>query len=194
MIESTRRFAHWPWVIAGLITLLTVIVLHQMGRVWWCACGSWRPGSWTVASMHNSQHLLDPYTFSHLLHGVIFFLALAAIKPIPRTWLLPIAILIEAAWEIVENTPMIIDRYRAATASLGYSGDSIANSVADILACAAGFVLARRIGLWPSVALFVAIELALLWLIRDNLTLNVIMLLHPIQAIKTWQAGGAMGA
>jgi hypothetical protein len=176
-------------LIVGM-TLVAVGYLRLQGRVWWCEQGDLNPISLGI-DVHNSQHLFDAYSFSHVLHGVLFFgilwwfrdrLSLPA-----RT---AIAAAIEVAWEMAENSPWVIDRYRTATVALGYTGDSVANSVCDILSFLAGFYLARRLGLWRSVAVFVATELILLWLIRDNLALNVLMLLWPIDAVRTWQAGG----
>jgi len=182
---------HWPVIVAvGMTFLLTALFLRIEGRSWWCACGDWRPWSFDVNTMHNSQHLLDPYTLSHILHGVIFFGLLYPLRNrISLGWRLVIACGLEAGWEMLENSPIIIDRYRTATAALGYSGDSILNSLADIAWCALGFEIARRLGLWKSVGLFFLFEIGCLLYVRDNLTLNVIMLLYPLQAIKTWQAG-----
>jgi predicted MFS family arabinose efflux permease len=166
------------------------VVLRAMGRQWWCACGGYVPWSWSVHSSHNSQHLIDPYFFTHVLHGVIFFGALKALLPrldAGRRFL--IAVIIESAWEILENSPMIIERYRAATISLNYFGDSIDNSICDILACALGYWIGGRIGWRWSIAFFIAVELALMVTIRDSLTLNVLMLVCPIEAIKQWQSG-----
>lgn len=173
------------------VGLLAVLALRLEGRIWWCACGS--PALWTsdAISSHNSQHLFDPYTFTHVLHGIAFFGILA--------WLwksggigakLTIALVVEAAWEVLENSPMIIDRYRSETISLNYTGDSIANSVGDILACGIGVLLARKLGLRWSIALWVTIEIVLLVWIRDNLFLSTLMLICPIDAIKAWQGGG----
>jgi hypothetical protein len=168
--------------------LVTVAMLRVEGRIWWCACRTPTPFSTQVHSSHNSQHLLDPYSLSHLLHGLIFYGCLRLIAPrLDRGWALVIALIIEAGWEVLENSPPVIERYRAATASLGYTGDSIVNSAGDVMSCAIGFFLAARIGWRWSVALFVAIELTMLAWIRDNLTLNVVMLICPIEAIKHWQ-------
>ncbi len=174
----------------GLIAA-TALILLAMGRVPICSCG--RADLWTseVFSADNSQHIADWYAPSHAIHGMIFYglLWLAA-----RRW--PIgaravaAIAIEAAWEIIENSPLIIDRYREATAALGYSGDSVLNSVCDILFMLLGFWLASRLSAWATAALAVGLELFTGWMIRDNLTLNVIMLLWPLEAIKAWQTGG----
>ena len=165
------------------------VILRAMGQQWWCACGGYVPWSWTVHSSHNSQHLIDPYFFTHVLHGVVFFGILKALLPRrdAGTRFL-IAVIIESAWEILENSPLIIERYRAATISLNYYGDSIANSICDVLACVLGYWIASRIGWRWSIVLFVVVELALMVTIRDCLTLNVLMLVFPIEAIKQWQS------
>lgn len=166
----------------------TIATLRWEGQGWWCACGElslWKGNIW---SEHCSQHLLDPYSFSHLLHGVLFFFATLLLLPrAAMPWRLWAAVAVECAWEVLENSPIVIHRYREATISLGYAGDSIFNSVADIGCCTAGFLLALRLGVRRSALVFVLTELVLLATIRDNLTLNVIMLVCPIEAIKTWQ-------
>jgi hypothetical protein len=173
-----------------LILLATVFVLRGKGRVWWCACG--QPNLWSgdPQSEHSSQHLFDPYSFTHILHGVLICGVLAwALPRLSRAWALTTTVFLEAVWEVLENSPLVIERYRTATIALGYQGDSVANSLGDILSCALGFLVARRIGLRWSVAVVVATELILLLWIRDNLLLNVVMLIRPIDAIKNWQAG-----
>ena len=178
----------WPWIAFALVLMGTVFQLHRQGRIWWCACG--RPFLWDgdIWSSHNSQHLVDPYSFTHVLHGVVFcgivWLVIPRVRLVWRLWL---ATFIESLWEILENTQLVIQRYRDATIGLGYEGDSIANSLGDIACCALGFLLAWRIGVKYSIILFVIVELALLISVRDNLTLNVLMLLYPIDAIKSWQ-------
>jgi hypothetical protein len=178
----------WPWLIFAFPLTAMVAQLRNQGRIWWCACS--RPVLWDgdIWSSHASQHLFDPYSFTHVLHGVVFFgliwWALPRIRVIWRLW---IAICIECLWEIFENTQFAIQRYREATIGMGYEGDAIANSMSDILCCTLGFILARHLGLRRSVILFVVVELILLFWIRDNLTLNVLMLIHPIDAIKSWQ-------
>jgi hypothetical protein len=185
--SRTRR----PLLMIALAIVIAVIYLRWQGRIWWCACGRWNPVSTVVKSEHNSQHLLDPYSLSHALHGILFFGFFWLFRRrLKLPWRLVGATAIEVAWEMMENSPIIINRYRAATVSLGYEGDSIVNSLGDILSFVVGFYLARRLGLWWSIAMFVLIELAMLWWIRDNLTLNVLMLLWPIDAIRRWQAGG----
>jgi hypothetical protein len=168
-------------------------LLRAEGHRWWCACG--RPTLWSgnIWSRHNSQHLLDPYSLTHLSHGLIFFAVFSLVPPLRRlrfAWRLALAIGIEAAWEIVENSHWVIDRYRHATMALGYQGDSIANSLGDIGCCALGFAIALRLGLRQSLLLLVASELLLLFWIRDNLTLNVLMLFHPVNVLRAWQMAG----
>ncbi len=137
---------------------------------------------------HNSQHFLDPYSFTHVSHGLLLcgLLAWAAPRLAPA-WQLLLAVCVETLWEVFENSAFVIQRYRTATMALGYEGDTIANSLGDILCCALGFLLARRLGLWASVALFVLTEIVLLLWIHDSLLLNVVMLIYPINAIKAWQ-------
>lgn len=175
---------------AGLI-VFTLVYLRWQGRVWWCACGHYWPISVTVNSPHNSQHLFDAYTFSHLLHGLLFFgLFWIFSDRISLGWRLFLSLLIECVWEMAENSPIVIDRYREGTVSLGYVGDSVINSVGDIVSMVVGFYLARWLGLWKSIAVIVAVEVFMVVTIRDNLTLNVLMLLWPIDAIRKWQSGG----
>ncbi|MCB0197632.1 MAG: DUF2585 family protein [Anaerolineae bacterium] len=178
----------WPWLVMALILILTLVLLRSQGRLWICACGQiylWVGDIW---SSDNSQHLFDPYAFTHLLHGVVFFWLLAWLVPhIPLLWRLSIAVVIEAAWEVLENSAFIINRYREATASLGYEGDAIINSVGDILIMAAGFMVAYKLGFRRSLILFIVVELILVFWIRDSLLLSVLMLIYPIEAIKQWQ-------
>ncbi len=179
-----------PWLAVAAILVVTAFLLQQQGRVWWCACGHLNAWAGDIWSSHNSQHLFDPYSFTHVLHGVLFFGLLAWLLPrMPLVWRLTAVIAFEAAWEVLENSQVIIRRYREATIGLGYEGDSIANSMADILCCVLGCLLARRMGFWRSAVLFVVTEVVLLVWIRDNLTLNVLMLTFPVEAIKTWQMG-----
>ena len=169
--------------------IIFAVILRWMGRLWICDCGI---GLYTfdAAGAETSQHLLDPYSLSHILHGVIFFWFLDAwAHRISWPTRLLLAIGIEMGWEVFENTPMVIDRYRSETAARGYTGDSILNSFGDVLSCAFGFWLTHKKGLGFGVALFLFIEFIMLVLYRDNLTLNVLMLLFPIDAIRVWQMG-----
>ncbi len=173
------------------IVAAAAIILYAMGQPLICRCGSVKIWHGDILSAENSQHLADWYSPSHLIHGLLFY---ALMWLVARRWTLDLravaALLIESAWEIIENSPMVIDRYRAATISLGYSGDSVVNSVSDILFMLIGFWLAARLPVAVSVALALMLELVAGYVIRDNLTLNIIMLLYPIDAIRAWQAGG----
>ncbi len=173
---------------AGLIAAATVAILWLMGQPWWCKCGSWIPWSWDIWSSHNSQHLLDPYTASHVLHGVIFCGMLYWLpRSVPGSARFLAAIALEGGWEILENSPLIIERYRESTMAQDYFGDSLANSACDLLASTAGYLIAYRLRAVKSVVFSVATELILVFWIRDCLTLNVLMLVWPIDAIKQWQ-------
>ncbi len=187
---TSHRNKTWPLVAIALVLVVTAFELRNQGRLWFCSCGNLYLWSANVWSSDNSQHLFDPYSFTHLLHGVIFFWILAWIIPrLSLIWRLWLAISMEALWEVVENSDFIIQRYREETAALGYQGDTIVNSLGDILICGVGFVLAYCLGIRRSLVLFVVTEVALLLWIRDSLILNVVMLIYPIEGIKEWQAG-----
>lgn len=174
-------------LIIAIVFAFHVLALHFMGRIAWSKQGF---GLWTSQSQgpNTSQLFADPYSFTHLVHGIIFFGVLWLFRGrVPLRWRFIVALLVEVAWEIVENSPFVINRFRAATASLDYTGDSILNSVGDVCFCLFGFILASRLSWKWSVALVVLSELTLLLLIRDNLFLSIVMLLHPIRAIKQWQ-------
>ena len=179
-----------PWILILSVTILAAFLLQILGRVWWCQQGDYAPWSWEVWSAHNSQHVIDPYTFTHILHGVLFFWITSLVfRKMPLAWRLLIAISVESAWEVAENTNAIIQRYREATISLDYYGDSIINSLGDILSFGIGFWLAYKIRFWLSLAFFVLMEITLLLWIKDSLILNIIMLVYPLEAIKNWQTG-----
>jgi hypothetical protein len=179
-------------IIASVLIVVTAAaILLAMGRNPICTCDAvdlWVGGR---DSPRTSQMIADWYSFSHIVHGVIFYAALWLVaRRWPVEWRFVVALLVEASWEVIENTPMVIDRYRTATAALGYTGDSVLNSVFDILMMVVGFIVARKLPWWGTVALVIVLELIPLFVIRDNLTLNVWMLLAPDPRIAAWQAGG----
>jgi len=182
----------WGAILLVLAMLaITAFVELRMGRSPFGPDGRfgwWEADIWSSA---NSQRVADAYSFSHFIHGIVFFgLLWLVARRLPIGHRLMIALLLEGGWEILENSPLIIDRYRAATIAVGYVGDSVLNSCSDVVMMALGFLFARRVPVRASVATAVAMELFCLAWVRDNLTLNVVMLLHPIEAIKAWQAAG----
>lgn len=182
-------------VAAIVLLAATALLLYLMGRPPICTCGAIDLWVGEPNSSRTSQMLSDWYSPSHIVHGFLFFAGLWLIGrrwPLERRFL--VALAIEAAWEIVENTPLIINRYREETAALGYTGDSVLNSMSDIAMMIGGFLLARRLPAWASVAIVLVLELVPLLVIRDNLTLNVWMLLAPNEALKAWQSGGSASA
>ncbi|HZH91305.1 MAG TPA: DUF2585 family protein [Pyrinomonadaceae bacterium] len=182
----------WPWLAVLAVTIAAAIQLGRQGRAWFCACGRvllWTSEAW---SANTSQHLLDPYSFTHMLHGFVFCGLLAwwgASARLSWPWRLWFAVAAEALWEIFENTEFVVGRYRENTMALGYEGDTIFNSLGDMLACALGFLLARLLGWRRALAVFALTEIVLLIWIRDSLLLSVLMLIYPVDALKAWQAG-----
>lgn len=190
-VQSQRYDRFWPWLAIVALATAMIVQLRLQDRLWWCACGQMFLWSGEVLSQHNSQHLADPYTFTHVLHGFLFWWLVAWVCPrLATAWQLFLALLIEAGWEVIENTEFVIRRYREETASLGYEGDTIANSCGDLAATAIGFFIARYLGWRITLVLFFAIELLLLAWIRDSLFFSTLMLLVPIEAIKQWQLAG----
>ena len=179
-----------PWLLLGGVLLASAIALRAQGRLWICSCGYVAFWCGDINSAGNSQHLLDPYTFTHVIHGFLFIALVQLLRPRwADSWKIAGALSLEALWEVIENSSYVIERYRSQTVSLGYAGDSIVNSLGDLIACAGGVLIARRLGVGRTIALAVAIEIVLLVVVRDNLTLNIIMLLFPSDAIRAWQMG-----
>lgn len=195
-IPSPPRNLLWrmrhDWASCIGVTVLCiafVVILRSMGRIWQCECGF---GIWTSDAQGEatSQHFADPYWFTHILHGMIFYWLFgfwAKTSPVKRRFLCSLAL--EIGWEILENSPPVIERYRDATAALGYVGDSVLNAVGDVVACILGFWMAVKLPAKAVIALAVIEEIVLLIAIRDNLTLNVVMLLFPLESLKEWQLG-----
>lgn len=172
----------------GVVLLLMIVLLRVQGRLFLCACGYFEIWTSDTCSSNNSQHLLDPYSFTHVLHGFLFFYLVALFfKRLARSWQLVLAIALEAVWEVFENSSFVIDRYRTATAALGYQGDTVVNSVGDLLCAVIGFQIARQVGVRWSLLLFLLFELILILWIYDSLLLQILMLIRPIEAIKAWQ-------
>jgi hypothetical protein len=188
---AARSFEHRYLALTVAIVAAAAVTLFLMGQVPICKCGYVKLWHGVVSSSENSQHITDWYSFSHVIHGFAFY---GLLHLVARNWplglRLAIAMLLEASWEIFENTDFIINRYRSVTISLDYYGDSVLNSVCDMLMMAVGFVMASRVPVWVTVALVVAMEAFVGYWIRDNLTLNIIMLIYPMDAIRAWQMGG----
>jgi hypothetical protein len=187
---SQRVNRIWPWLAATIVLAGAAYGLRRQGRLWLCSCGYLLLWSGDIWSSDNSQHLLDPYSFTHVLHGFLFWWLLAWIIPrLSVGWRLTLAVFLEALWEVIENSNFVIQRYREATLALGYRGDTIINSLGDILLCALGFLIARWLGPLRSLLLFVLTEAVLLIWIRDGLILNIVMLVYPLDGIREWQTG-----
>lgn len=177
-----------PWLAIVAVLTLAVLQLRHQGRTWWCSCHQYFLWAGDIWTSHNSQHLFDPYAFTHVLHGfALCWLLMLGLPRVRMTWRLWLATLLEAAWEVFENTEFVIQRYREETAALGYNGDSVFNSLGDILTCILGFMIAQRLGFKRSAIVFVVTEIVLLFWIRDSLLLEILMLIYPIESLKGWQ-------
>lgn len=191
-LRGQARDARARWLfLAGVIMLVQAVALLWMGRVVICKCGTVKLWHGIVKSSENSQHLTDWYTFSHVVHGLIFYAVLTYLLP-RASWAakLAAAVALEAGWEIIENTEMVINRYRTATISLDYFGDSVVNSLMDTFAMMVGFGAALLLPVGASIALGIGFEIFMAVMIRDNLTLNILMLVWPMDAVARWQGGG----
>ncbi len=193
LIQTDSWKLQLPWILMITAASVMAIVRAIQGGIWWCRWDTpvyiWSSEVW---SKHNSQHLFDPYTFTHILHGFLFYWLARLVfrKRISFAWMLFVAVLGESIWELVENSRYVIELYRANTASLEYFGDSIANSIGDVIACFTGFYISYRLQVWRSIIVFLLVEVILVITIKDSLLINIIMLLYPIEAIKIWQTHG----
>ena len=171
-----------------VIFALMALLLSAEGRMFFCSCGVFKLWVGDTCSSSNSQQLFDPYSFTHILHGfLLFWLLLLFSRKLAPNWQLLIAVALEAAWEVFENTRFVIDHYRTETAALGYEGDTIVNSFGDLACALVGFLVARKLGLRRSLLVFLVVEVVLLVWIKDSLLLQLLMLLRPVGAIKLWQ-------
>ena len=189
---AAKEESLWPWIAIAIVLAATALLLRAEGRLLICSCGTLHLWAGDICSSNNSQQFLDPYSFTHVLHGVVYFWLIALLVKLflPRlrsAWQLWLAVTAASLWELFENSTVIIQRYREATAALGYQGDTVVNSMGDILCCVAGFMIARRLGLRRSLVAFFVTEIVLLLWIRDSLLLEILMLVHPVGAIKVWQ-------
>jgi hypothetical protein len=185
---TTDRRTLPPIIAIAFVPLALIVLLRAEGRMILCACGHFAVwvGDW--CSSNTSQQLLDPYSFTHVLHGFLFFWLIALLfRRMPLAWQFLLALSLESAWEVFENTSFVINKYRTETAALGYQGDTIVNSLGDLACALLGFVIARQLGVKRSLIVFVLIEVVLTFWIHDSLLLQILMLIRPVEAIKLWQ-------
>jgi hypothetical protein len=196
MLSRLNKLPLWVYFLITLsIIAIAGFIEYSMGHVVICKCGTVKLWQGVVNSSENSQHISDWYSFSHIIHGMVFFyfFRLISKKRFSIGLCLLLAIFVEASWEVFENSNFIINRYREATISLDYFGDSILNSVCDMLFAVIGFFLAAYLPVWLIIFLIIFMEIWVGYMIRDNLTLNIIMLIYPFESIKHWQMGGLIG-
>jgi hypothetical protein len=185
--QKNRR-GIWPAIILLLVPAITALVLRAEGRLIICACGKVQLWSGDTCSALNSQQIFDPYSFTHILHGfLLFWLIWLVFRKLSPQWQLALGVVLEALWEMIENTDFVINRYREETAALGYTGDTIVNSMGDLWCAACGFWLALKLGWSRTLIAFLVVEVVLLLWIHDSLLLQILMLIHPVDAIKVWQ-------
>ena len=188
MTTATQRIRLIQITGVVVVVLLMILLLRAQGRLLLCECGYFETWTSDTCSANNSQQLFDPYSLTHVLHGILFFWLIALLfKRMPSGWQLWLALLLESAWEVFENTRFVIERYRTATAALGYTGDTVVNSIGDLACALIGFWIARRVGFRGSIILFLLVELVLILWIHDSLLLQLLMLIRPVEAIKSWQ-------
>jgi hypothetical protein len=178
----------WPLLLIPVMFGVAAVSLRAEGRLWICSCGDIKIWVGQICSSNNSQHIFDPYSFTHLLHGFLFFWLIAwFLSRLRPDWQITLAVALEASWEILENTNFVIERYRTATAALGYNGDTVVNSMGDLFCSLLGFLLARQLGFRKSIVVFLVLEFVLILWIRDSLLLEILMLLVPVDLIRSWQ-------
>ena len=188
MTTESNRAGVWQIVAIGLVLLLVIVLLRAEGRMFLCDCGHFAVWTSDACSSQTSQQLFDPYSFTHVLHGFLFFWLMALLfRRLSSSWQVLLAVLLEGAWEVFENTPFVIHKYRTETAALGYQGDTIVNSLGDLTCALIGFLLARKLGVRWSLIFFLLVEVVLTLWIHDSLLLQILMLIRPVQAIKLWQ-------
>jgi hypothetical protein len=188
MKKRTGRYGLNVIVAAGLVLVAMIVLLRVEGRNFICSCGHLAIWIGDSCSSNTSQQLLDPYSFTHILHGFLFFwLMLLLFKRVSGAWQFWLALLLESAWEVFENTSFVINKYRTETAALGYQGDTIVNSLGDLACALVGFLIARQLGWRRSLIAFLLVEVVLTLWIHDSLLLQILMLVRPVEAIKLWQ-------
>ena len=187
-MTKTHRAGLLQIVAACLVLLLMVVSLRAQGRMFLCACGYFDIWISDTCSSNNSQQLFDPYSFTHVLHGFLFFWLITLLfRRMAASWQFWLALLLESAWEVFETTSFVINMYRTETAALGYTGDTVVNSLGDLACALGGFLIARQLGLRRSLIAFLFLELVLILWIHDSLLLQLLMLIRPVAAIKLWQ-------